>query len=158
MYIHGIFFCVIYVDDCILISKEGKYIDALVEKNCDQKFDPEHEVQKITDCLCLNFAKTGKGNDKTIKFTMDHHIDRIMQLTGINKCTPKDNPVTQTPLGTDINGSTRRETDKWIYTAAVDMLQYSAWNTRPGTNLAVKQAAFNNHNRKLSHEITIKHN
>ena len=78
IFMEDIFVCVIYVDDCILFSKEGKYIDTLVEKNCDQKFDPEHEVQIITDCLGLNFAKTCKGNDKTIKFTMDHHIDRIV--------------------------------------------------------------------------------
>ena len=59
-------------------------------------------------------SNTSTGYDKTINFTMDIHIDRLMALTEMNECTLKDNLAIKKPLGTYIYRSPGRETYKCI--------------------------------------------
>ena len=82
----------IYADDCILIPKEDTYIDDIVDKTHDHKFELEHEYQSITSFLGLDIANSGTVNYKTIKLTMACHIDLILDLTVMNDCTPNDTP------------------------------------------------------------------
>ena len=122
----------IYVDDCLFFSKEDKYIDALVEKMRDQKFELEYKDQSINGLLGLYISKTSNVNDKTIHFKMDQHIDFLMLIKVLNFCTPKDNTAIQTPLGTYIDGASIKETNRWSYTATVGMLQYLSSNEHSG--------------------------
>ena len=74
---------VIYVNYCLLFSKEDKYIDALVDHMQYHKFELDNEDQNITDFLGLDIPDSGTSNEKTSKFTMDRHINPIMVLTCI---------------------------------------------------------------------------
>ena len=121
---------VMYVDYCLLSSKEDKYIGALVDKMCGHIFGIEYEYQSINGLLSLYIPKTCTGNDNTIKLIIDVHINILLVLTGINVCTPKDTPAIQTPLVPDIDGAPCKETNKWRYESAVVMIHYLLSNAR----------------------------
>ena len=121
--------CVVYVDDCLLFTKEDMYIDSLCEKMCDHNFEIKCKDQSITGLLILDISNTGTGNEKTIKFTMSCHIYCLMVLIVINEFNPKDTLATQIVLCRYIVGTNIKETDKWSYSATLGMLQYLSRNT-----------------------------
>ena len=138
MYIHGIaLFCMIYVNDCLLFSKEDNYIDALVDQMCDQQFLVEYKDKSITGFLVLDIAKTVTGNVNTIKFKTACHINRLLVITGMNELTTKETPAIPTPIGTDIYGYPCKGTDSWSYEAALGMIHYLSRNKRPDITLDI---------------------
>ena len=60
--------------------KEYNFINALVEKMGNHKFELEYEDQNINGFLGLDIANTGTSNAKNIKFTTNHYIDRLLVL------------------------------------------------------------------------------
>ena len=145
--------CMIYVDDCLIFSKEDKYIDALVEIIRDQNFELKYEDQSITGFLGMYVSKTGTVNDNTINFTTPHHIYCILDITGMNDYNHKYTLDIQTELGPDIDGAPLKETYKGIYAAVVGVLRYLSSNSHPNILLATKQVSRHNNNPKLSREI-----
>ena len=83
------------------------------------------------------------------------HINNILLLTCMNNSTPKYTLYIQTPLGTDIDGTPCKETDKWSYADAVGMLQFLSSNERLDIKLATNQISRQTHNPNLSQEIKI---
>ena len=149
--------CMIYVDDFLFFVKEDHYINTIVEKMCDHKFELEYEYQIITVLIGIYDDKTITSNENTIKFKIYCHIYLLLELTGMDDCISRDTPAIQTLLGSDMDVVPFKETYKWIYVVRVCMLQYLSKNSRPDIKISVNQVICLTHNPKLSHDITIKH-
>ena len=147
--------CVIlvYVDDCIIISKDEKVIDRFVSSMMNGK---EGFVLTYDGDLArflgveIEYCKDG-----TINMTQPHLIQRILSLCGVksNEVNGRDNPVAKPILHKDLAGLKRKHS--WNYRSAVGMLRFLSGTSRPELAMAIHQCARFNNDPKLSHERAI---
>ena len=145
-----------FVDDCILISKDGAVIKEFIHSlnNGPENFDFTDEGT-LSAYLGVDISRLPDGG-----FTLSQPflIDRIITLLqfdpkmtkGVQGNTPASYPL----LSKDENGLPRK--CSWKYRTAIGMLGYLTGTTRPDIAMAVHQCARFNANPKLSHERAVK--
>ena len=125
----------IYVDDCIILSrtKEG--------------------LEKTLEGICKKFTMTNEGNIETyLGIQIDHEpvfmrmsqpnlINRIINaVPGMDKANPKPIPMSPTIVMTNhLNGKERQET--WNYRSLIGMMNYLVNTTHPELSYSVHQWA-----------------
>ena len=157
VYISREMIILVYVDDCILISKDQvpmqKFIQSLQDGTEDFVFTDEGTLANYLG-VCIDKQDDGKG------FTMAQPflIERIIKAIGFDLATTKgarDNvPVCYPLLNKDSDGPIRKA--KWKYRSLIGMLCYLQNTTRPDISMATHQCARFNTDPKLSHERAVK--
>jgi hypothetical protein len=92
---------------------------------------------------------------KMLKLTQKGLIKKVLQTTGMSDCNTRGSPALTSPLGTDADGTHRK--DPWNYASAVGMLMYLSSNAHPEIQFAVHQCARFTHCPRASHEEGVKH-
>ena len=147
--------CVIlvYVDDCIIISKDEKVIDCFVKSMMD---GPEGFVLTDDGDLARFLGvEIEYKSDGTIYMTQSHLIQRILKACGIRglEVNKRDTPAVKPLLHKDLSGLPRKHS--WNYRSAVGMLGYLSGTTRPELGMSIHQCTRFNESPKLSHERAI---
>ena len=147
----------VYVDDCILISKNESVITDFVQSlhNGPENFvfTEEGSLESYLG-VCISKLSGTEG------FIMSQPllIDRIIKAIGFDLATTKgsrDNvPASYPLLGKDVDGPVRKA--KWKYRGIIGMLGYLQNTTRPDISMATHQCARFNNDPKLSHERAVK--
>jgi hypothetical protein len=148
---------IIYVDDCILFSKEPNVADELIQSLCTGQENFKFEdLGTLQNYLGVQIIK-GENGESTL--TQPHLTQRFLDLvqTETDKrkistklTTPSKKPV----LHKDTTGPERRF--DWNYRTAIGMLGYLQAITRPDISMASHQCARFVANPKLSHERAVK--
>lgn len=144
----------VYVDDCIIISKDSTTIDAIVHslQNGPEKFEltDEGTMQRYLG------VEIKQLDDYSFEMFQPFLIKRIIDYIGIDgrMTNSRETPVGKPLLHKDLEGKPRKHT--WNYRAAVGMLSYLTGSTRPELAMAVHQCARFNAGPMLSHERAIK--
>ena len=148
----------VYVDDCILISKDQEpmvtFIQSLQDGTEDFVFTDEGTLANYLG-VCIDKHSDGKG------FSMAQPllIERIIKAVSFDLATTKgvrDNVPAGYPLFTkDSEGPAMKA--NWKYRSLIGMLGYPSGTTRPDISMATHQCArFSNHPRLL-HELSLIH-
>jgi hypothetical protein len=141
---------ILFVDDLGISAKNtatiNEFLDAIDAKGC--KFTRQ---QSFNDYLGIQYDVLADGS---INMTQPGPIKKIITTAGMDRCNPKDNPVTQQALGSNPDGAAM--TDPWNYRSLVGMLLYLSGNTRPDIQFAVSQVARFSHVPKQTHANAVK--
>ena len=145
-----------YVDDCIIVGKSTKAIDALIHslQNGQEGFNltDEGNIDKF-----LGVEITNRANGE-FEMSQPHLISRIVAFLGLEvlgeKVKHRDRvPASSVILDKDLEGKPRKKS--WKYRTAVGMLSYLQANTRPDIAMATHQTARFTIAPKLSHEQAV---
>ena len=146
-----------YVDDCIIVGKSMKDIDAFVNsmKNGKENFvlTDEGDINKF-----LGIQIDHLDRDR-FKVSQPFLIDRILNFLKLDKndfgcrSNSKATPVGKPLLSKDWEGQPRKY--KWNYRTIVGMLTYLQANSRPEISMAVHQTARFCNKPMLIHEKAI---
>ena len=143
---------VIYVDDCLIFSKEKPMADNLIKQlEIDFTLTDEGDVSTY---LGVQVSLDEKTN--TIDLKQPFLIERIIDAI---KCNPhltgKDTPVlANNILHKDSDGPDRKQA--WNYRSIIGMLNFLSASTRPDILFAVHQCARFSNYPKLIHEQAVK--
>ena len=147
--------CVIlvYVDDCIIISKDTKVIDRFVSSmmNGQEGF----VLTDDGDLARFLGVEIKYKDDGSIHVTQPHLIQRILEACGIkeSEVNKRNTPAVKPLLHKNLSGLGRRHS--WNYRSAVGMLGYLSGTTRLELAMSIHQCAWFNESPKLSHERAI---
>jgi len=141
---------ILFVDDLGIAYKSQKVLDDLLGA-LDAKKCHFTRQSSFNDYLGIEYSV---GPDGSISMQQPGLIRKIIQAAGMTRCNPKDNPVTQQPLGSNPDGQPM--TDPWNYRSIIGMLLYLSGNTRPDIQFAVSQVARFSHQPKQSHAKAVK--
>ena len=145
-----------YVDDCIIVGKSTKAIDALIHslRHGQEGFNltDEGSIDKF-----LGVEITDRPNGE-FEMSQPHLISRIVTFLGLDvlgdQVQHRDRvPATSSILNNDLEGKPRKKS--WKYQNAVGMLTYLQANTRPDISMATHQTARFTINPRLSHEQAV---
>ena len=147
----------VYVDDCIIISKRAfviqKFISSLKSGTEDFIFTEEGTMNSY---LVVNIYSFLDKKDFTL--SQPFLIDRVIQALNFYPKTTKsatNNTLAGYPLlNKDENGPARKAS--WKYRGIIDMLGYLQGTTRPDIAMATHQCARLNNDPLLSHERAVK--
>ena len=141
---------ILYVDDLGISAKDPKVIDDLLNqiKDNDCQFTRQGS---FNDYLGIQYTTLEDGS---INLTQPGLIKKIIAATGMDRCNPKSNPVTQQALGSHPDSD--QMTDPWNYRSLVGMLLYLSGNTRPDLQFAVSQIARFSHDPRQPHANAVK--
>ena len=147
----------VYVDDCILISKNESVITDFVQSlhNGPENFvfTEEGSLESYLG-VCISKLSGTEGFIMSQPFL----IDRLIKAIGFDLSTTngsRDNvPASYPLLGKDVDGPVRKA--KWKYRGIIGMLGYLQNTTRPDISMATHQCARFNNDPKLSHERAVK--
>ena len=148
----------VYVDDCILISKEYLFIQKIISS---LKVGTEDLVftEEGTMNLYLGVDISLFTDKKGFILSQPFLIDRIIQAFNFYPKTTKsatNNTLDVYPLlNKDENGPTRKAS--WKYRGIIGMLGYLQGTTRPDIAMANHQCARFNNDTNLSHERAVNH-
>ena len=120
-----------------------------------QNFELNYEDRIITRFLGLDSSMYDTGKKKTTKFMMAWNIYHRLVLIVMADFTPKDTLYIKITLGSYIDGALSKESEKCIQEYTVFTLHHLSRNTPSDIKLVTNQFACNNHEPKLSHDITI---
>lgn len=155
----------VYVDDCIILSKEAIVVDKIVE-SLSKGFDPDNPSKKYSSKYVLtndggikNYlgVEVDTKEDGTIELRQKHLIERIIEAFNLDPevtSASKPTPVVKPLLHKDLDGLLRYY--DWNYRSLVGMLGYLQASTRPDISMATHQCARFNNDPKLSHERGIR--
>ena len=147
----------VYVDDCILLSKDELPMKRFVQslKDGDENFDFT-EDGTLENYLGVNIAKL--PDEQGFEMSQPFLIDRIITAINFDSTTTKsarDNvPVGFPLLNKDVDGPARKA--RWKYRGLIGMLGYLQGTSRPDIAMATHQCARFNNDPKLSHERAVK--
>ncbi len=141
---------VVYVDDCLIFSKESSTIDQLI-----QSLSKTFLLQDEGDVSAFLGVQIQKDKiTKTISLTQPGLIEQVIKDVGLDQYSKgKDTPV-DSILYYDCEGPVR--VDSWNYRSVIGKLNYIANNIRPDISMAVHQCARYCTNPKAIHELAIK--
>ena len=142
----------VYVDDCIVISKDTKIIDEFIKSM--QQGNEGFILTDDGDLARFLGVEMEYREYGSIEMSQKHLIKRILETCEIDasEINGREKPAGKPLLYKDLSGEERKQ--KWNYRSAVGMLNYLASSTRPDIAMAVHQCArFNN--TMLSHERAI---
>jgi len=154
----------VYVDDCIILSKESKVVDSIV-KSLATGQDPSDPTKKFSKQYVLTYdggiknylgVEVDARTDGKIELRQKRLIERIIKPVGLEKdvlAASKPTPVVKPLLNKDLEGLPRKY--DWNYRSIVGMLGYLQGSTRPDISMATHQCARYNNDPKLSHERAI---
>ena len=147
-----------YVDDCIVLSREEKKIDEVLNsmKNPKEGEGTKKFLVNIEDDYAGFLGIDIIKHDDSIELRQTGLIDRILKALSLDddKITVRSEPASTTPLGKETDGPPRRE--DWSYSSLIGMMLYLASNSRPDIAFAVHQCARFNHCPRLKHEQAVK--
>ena len=155
----------VYVDDCIILSKESKVVDSIVQSLATGQ-DPDNPTKKFSKQYVLtndggikNYlgVEVDSREDGKIELRQKRLIERIIESVGLEKdvlAAAKPTPVVKPLLNKDLQGLPRKY--DWNYRSIVGMLGYLQGSTRPDISMATHQCARYNNDPKLSHERAIR--
>ena len=155
----------VYVDDCIILSKESKVVDSIVQSLATGQ-DPNDPMKKFSKQYVLtndggikNYlgVEVDSREDGKIELRQKRLIERIIESVGLEKdilAAAKPTPVVKPLLNKDLEGLPRKY--DWNYRSIVGMLGYLQGSTRPDISMATHQCARYNNDPKLSHERAIR--
>lgn len=127
----------VYVDDCIIVSKTKESVHQVMEDLRDAKFDITDEGD-ICDYLGVKVEKLSDGR---IKLSQPHLIDQIIADLGLkddSKGLPA--PALSTRLlHRHLDEEPHKE--KWEYRSVIGLLNFLEKSTRPDIAFAVHQCA-----------------
>ena len=138
-----------YVDDGILIGKDGSKIESVIDD-----LGTTLELTREGDLSAFLGIQIDKNENGSLKLTQEGLIKRVLEATKMQDCRPTKTPAIKETLGADVNGEPAEE--QWNYRSIVGMLLYLASNSRPDIAFAVHQCARFSHCPKVSHEGAIK--
>ena len=150
LFVHKKAIVLTYVDDCLWFSKDGAALDRLIQDTIDAGLDMTIESRDVSAFLGIQFTRSGD----TIELKQVGLIDKVIEATGMQGCTPQAVPADAKTLGKDKDGPAFKET--WNYRSVVGMLLYLAGNSRPDIAFAVHQAARFSHDPRQSHAVAVK--
>ncbi|MGH3053369.1 MAG: reverse transcriptase domain-containing protein, partial [Gaiellaceae bacterium] len=148
LFYRGSIILVIYVDDCLLASKDDADLVKLIAE-LKEDFDLTEEGE-ISEYLGINVAR----QEQRFVLTQGGLIDRVISATGLKDCKENWTPAHIAPLGKDEHLPAFDES--WSYASVVGMLMYLANNSRPDIAFAVNQCARFTHNPRSSHAKAVK--
>ncbi len=146
----------VYMDDCILISKERSSIDAFITslKNGPENFvfTDKGELKRYLGVEISPLPDGSSGFSMTQPFL----IEQILKAADIDTRMTNSRPTPAVlPLLTkDENGPERKHT--WKYRTSTGMIGYLQQTSRPELAMATHQCARFNNYPKLCHERAIK--
>ena len=149
LFVHKDAICLTYVDDCLWFGKDGRAVDALIEK-MKKRMDLKVESRDVSAFLGIQFTRSGE----TIELKQLGLIDKIIEATGLQEANITRTLADPKTLGKDKEGQAYQE--QWNYSSVVGMLLYLSGNSRPDIAFAVNQAARFTHDPKQSHAIAVK--
>ena len=147
----------VYVDDCILISKDKapmqKFIQSLQNGTEDFVFTDEGTLENYLG-VCIDKQDDGKDFSIAQPFL----IERIIKTIGFDLATTKGArdsvPICYPLRGKDHEGPSKKA--NWKYRSLIGMLGYLQGTTRPDVSMATHQCTHFNNDPKLSHKRAIK--
>ena len=142
-----------YVDDCILISKDGSTIDQFIQSLQDGSenfvFTDEGTMSSY---LGVDVSQLSDGTGFTL--TQPFLIELIVEALNFDLKTTKgargNTPASYPLLNKDPDGPPRKA--QWKYISVIGMLGYLQGTSRPDIAMATHQCARFNNDPKLSHE------
>ena len=144
---------IVYVDDCIIFSKNDKRLESVVSSLGEghENFKYTHEPG-ISNYLGVQVIS---NNDGTFELKQPFLIDRILKLVEVTgDFNERISPAIKPQLHKDQDGPKRK--CSWNYRQAIGMLNYLQNSTRPDISFAVHQAARFCQDPKLSHERAVR--
>ena len=143
---------ILYVDDCVIISRTKKQTEAIYKQLEDRKF-------KVTDEGTMEEylgIQIDSKKDGTFRMSQPFLIERIINfIPGMVEANSVKTPACSSViLSKDPDGEDRKES--WNYRAIVGMLNYLVNCTHPELSFAVHQCARFCNDPKRSHEQAIK--
>ena len=143
--------CLVYVDDCIMISKDNDNINRLISNLLSgaENFELTDDGN-LQNYIGVEFTKHTNG---MLEMKQEFLIKRIMEALNLPDMSSTAVPSIKPSLFADDDGPPRRQ--KWHYRSVIGMLNYLEKTTRPDLAFAVHQAARFSINPKLSHERAI---
>ena len=143
---------ILYVDDCVIISKTKQDADKVFEELEKRKF-------KLTDEGTMEEylgIQIDHNNDGSYRMSQPFLVDRIINfIPGMSEARSANSPACSSVILTkDIDGEPRKE--HWNYRTAIGMLNYLVNCTHPELSYAVHQCARFCHDPKRSHEQAVK--
>ena len=142
----------VYVYDCILVSKEAlviqKFISSLKAGTEDLLFTEEGTINSYIGVDISSFP-----DKKGFTLSRPFLIDRVIQALNFDPKTTKSatnkTPVGYPLLNKDENGPARKSS--WKYRGIIGMLEYLQGTTRPDIAMATHQCARFNNDPHISH-------
>ena len=152
VYTRGTDIIVLYVDDCILISRTKAAADQLHHEIQQQGFSTTDEGS-MEQYLGMQIQR---NKDGTFRISQPFLIDRIIAAVPSmkNARSSKTPAATGTALTKDEEGDPRKET--WHYRSLIGMMNYLVNCSQPELAFAVHQCARFCNSPKLSHEQAVK--
>ena len=143
---------ILYVDDCVIISKTKEETDVIYKQLEQRKYKMTNEGT-MEEYLGIQIDHHNNSDFRMSQpFLIERIVDFIPGMAESNSVkTPACSSVTLTK---DIEGENRKES--WDYRAIVGMLNYLVNCTHPELSFAVHQCARFCNNPKRSHEQAIK--
>ena len=143
---------VLYVDDCIIISRTKTEADSIYNELQQRGYTMTDEGT-MEQYLGMQITRNG---DDTFRVSQPYLIERIIQSVPSmrNARSAKTPSATGTILTKDEQGETRKET--WHYRSTIGMLNYLVNCTHPEIAYAVHQWARFCNDPKASHEQAVK--
>ena len=143
---------ILYVDDCIIISKTKEEADAIFADltNKGFKMTDEGTMEEYLGILITH------GEDGSFRMSQPHLIDRIIEsIPGMKDARSATTPASAgVTLTKDEIGEPRKE--HWNYRSVIGMLNYLVNCTHPEMSFAVHQCARFCNDPKHSHEQAVK--
>ena len=152
VYTKGSNIIIIYVDDCVIISRSEGEANEILEniKKQGLKLTDEGTMETY---LGIQIEKNDEGGFiMSQPFLIDRIIASIQGMKDANLC--KSPASTTVNLNKDENGESRKES--WNYRSVIGMLNYLVNSTQPDLAYSVHQCARFSNNPKKLHEQVVK--
>ena len=152
VYVRNTNIIIMYVDDCVIISKSEGEANAIMEeiKNQGLKLTDEGTMETY---LGIQIKREENGD---FTLSQPYLIDRIIgAIRGMEDAKMCKSPASSTvTLTKDLEGEKRKE--QWNYRSVIGMLNYLVNSTQPDLAYAVHQCARFSNDPKRSHEQAVK--
>eukprot|EP00957_Ditylum_brightwellii_P149685 11398678-Ditylum_brightwellii.AAC.1 len=150
LFISDMVICVVYMDNCLMFSRNLEDIDQAIQAMMDKGF----ELRIEDDAAGFLGIKLERQDDGSIELKQSALIQHIIETVGFQNATAKYTPAKLIELPADKNGLGPQEA--WSCSSVIGMLMYLASNSRPDIAMAVHQCARYSHNPRRSHEKAVK--
>ena len=152
IFIQGSNIIILYVDDCVIISKTKQEADKVFSELEKRKF-------KLTDEGTMEEylgIQIDHNSDGSYRISQPFLVDRIINfIPGMAEARSANSPAcSSVTLTKDADGEPRKE--HWNYRTVIGMLNYLVNCTHPELSYAVHQCARFCHDPKRSHEQAVK--
>ncbi len=155
VFLHHDLIVLVYIDDCILISKNKSAIEEFINS---LKQDPENFIftdkGDLNKYLGIQIKKLGWSG--SFKLKQPFLIESILQAANIDTCMTNScpMPVVSPFLNQDTAGPIQKH--NWKYRTLTGMLGYLQQTSQPEISIATHQCACFNNDPKPCHKQSVK--